>query len=92
MARGKNPARISGLIRSRARWPGREPGDLPGGFQMEFSNGSLAALQDGRVLIAVLTPAELADVLGAIPALSLAGDDENIRALMRIIKLLKGEL
>jgi len=60
---------------------------------MEFRQASGPAdLSDGRALIAALTPAELADVLSATPALSLTGDDENLRALIRITKLLRGEL
>lgn len=94
MPQEKRPVRLSGLARSRAAWPVMHPqaDDLPGVFVLEFRQASGPGnLDDGRALIAALTPAELAEVIGAIPALSLTGDDENLRALIRIMKLLKGE-
>ena len=95
MNAGKRPVRLSRLNHARAVWMTMRPQDreLPGVFRMEFGEAAgPAAVSDGRALFAILTPAELADVLGALPALSLTGDDENIRALLRITKLLRGEL
>jgi hypothetical protein len=95
MIRGKRPVRLSRLNHARAVWMTMHPKDreLPGVFRLEFGEAAgPAAVSDGRPLIAALTPAELADVLGALPALSLTGDDDDLRALIRITKLLRGEL
>ena len=94
MSREKTPARLSGLQYARAAWRTMHPeaGDLPAVFVMQFGAASgPAAVSDGRALIAALTPAELADVLGALPALSMARDPDDIRAFNRITKLLRGE-
>jgi hypothetical protein len=94
MNAGKRPVRLSQMNHARAIWRTMHPesGELPGVFRLEFGEAAgPAAVSDGRALIAALTPAELADVLGAIPALSLTRDDDDLRALMRVTKLLRGE-
>jgi hypothetical protein len=69
-----------------------QDGELPRCFRLEFRDVTgPGGLNDGRALIAVLTPAELAEALGTVPARTLTENDEDLRALMRIIRLLKGE-
>lgn len=94
MNAGKRPVRLSNMSHARATWHTLHPeaGDLPRVFVLEFRDASgPAPVSDGRALLAVVTPAELADVLGALPLLSLARDDDDIRAYKRITRLLKGE-
>lgn len=87
------PLRLAGLIRANAHWGSLHPrdGELPNCFTMDFRSVSGPGnLDDGRLLRATLTPAELAEALGAIPALTFT-DDDDLRALMRVIRLLKPE-
>jgi hypothetical protein len=92
--RNKNPVRLSGLLRARATWRKARPqiGDRPGVFVLEFGSATgPAVLNDGRELRAVLTPAELASVLDAIPLLTLARDGDDTRAFKRVTALLRRE-
>lgn len=94
MTRGKTPVRLTGLTRAHAAWRTTHPqtGELPAAFGLAFRQSSGPGIVgDGRELFAALTPAELAEVLGAVPALSLTGDDEDIRSLLRVTNLLEGK-
>jgi len=90
MTNFKIPVRLSRLARAHATHKTMHPqaGDLPGALVMEFSRADgPAAVHDGRELRAVLSPRELADVLGTIPALTL-DDNGNLMALMRVQDML----
>jgi hypothetical protein len=92
--RNKSPVRLSSLLRARATWHKARPqiGDRPGVFVLEFGSArGPAVLNDGRELRAVLTPAELASVLDAIPLLTLAEDPDVIRAFKQVTALLRKE-
>lgn len=96
MNRGKVPVRLTILEAARAHWGTMHPedGDLPACFTLDFRDVTGPVhnvLGDGRLLRASITPAELAEALGAIPALSLTGDDDDLRALARVIRLLRAE-
>jgi len=92
MTNFKIPVRLSRLARAYATPKTMHPqaGDLPGALVMDFSRAEgPAAVHDGRDLRASLTPRELADVLGGIPALTL-DDNGNLMALMRVQDMLSG--
>jgi hypothetical protein len=96
MNRGKMPLRLAGLEAARAHWSTMHPedGELPACFTLDFRDVTGPVrniLGDGRLLRASITPAELAEALSALPALSLTGDDDDLRALMRVIRLLRPE-
>lgn len=93
MTRSRKPARFTGLIKARAAWATMHPesGELPAAIGLYFRQASgPAILSDGRMLTASITPAELAEILVALPALSLK-DDEDARALFRVARMLSGE-
>jgi len=94
--RGKLPLRLTGLAAARAHWGTMHPqdGDLPACFTLDFRDATgpvTNVLGDGRLLRVSITPAELAEALSALPALSLTGNDDDLRALMRVIRLLRPE-
>lgn len=97
--RDKTPVRLTGLRRAFASWKTMHPqqGELPAAFALDFTHADGPAIvSDGRLLRASITPAELADLLGAIPALTLASDDDseqaaNVRACDQMLHLLKGD-
>jgi hypothetical protein len=96
MARYKAPVQLRGLKHSHAAWSTLHPeaGELPRSFALDFGDyagPASAVIGDGRLLRAVLTPAELAQVLSALPALSMANDPDVIRAFKRITDLLEGK-
>lgn len=93
MIRSRKPARFTGLIQGRASWKNAHPesGELPAAIALYFRKASgPAILSDGRMLVASITPAELATIIGALPALTLE-DDEDARALFRVAQMLRGE-
>lgn len=86
MIRSRKPARFTELIHVSAAKAAMHPksGDLPAALVLYFRLG------DGRMFVASITPAELAEILIAIPALTLE-DDEDARALFRVARMLSGE-
>jgi hypothetical protein len=88
----KMPVRLSHLARTYAthKTMHPQPGDLPGAVVMDFSRADgPAAVHDGRDLRAMLSPGELAEVLGAIPALSLDSTG-SLMALTAVTDMLEG--
>jgi hypothetical protein len=93
MAMTRRPARLAGLIRARAAGgpggTGRHAGGMPGSLVLDFRDAcGPTVLNDGRELRAVLTLAELAEVLLALPALTI-DSDEDAAALRRVALMLR---
>lgn len=92
--RNKLPVRLTGLVSAHAPWGSLhpEPGDLPRCFTLNLRNYyGPGNLDDGRMLSVSITPAELSQVLGALPILSMADDTELIRAWKLITNKLEGK-
>lgn len=88
--RKKIPIYASGLDEARAWDAGALTGqDLSGlRYQLTFDRAHGIAGLEGRKVVATLTGPELATAVGAIPALSVKGE-EDMAALARVLRMLR---
>ena len=78
------------LAQARAHdMSGFKPGG--GGYQyrLTFERATGLATIAGRAVVVTMTGAELATAVGAIPAVAMDADGEDLKALQRVMRLLR---